>query len=126
VHRTRGEDLTKIRLLQRPQGGRSRAETNLHRCHRRGGAGGTPAVLPFLEYPSEIRRAIYTTNAIESLNYNLRRLTKNRLSLPTPEAAMKLVFMATQHISAKWTMPIPKWGQALNYLAIKFEGRVPV
>lgn len=83
-------------------------------------------IAPFLEYPPEIRRAIYTTNAIESLNYNLRRLTKNRLSFPTAEAAMKLVFMATQHISAKWTMPIPRWGQALNYLAIKFEGRVPV
>jgi putative transposase len=52
-------------------------------------------IAPFLEYPPEIRRAIYTTNAIESLNYNLRRLTKNRLSFPTPEAAMKLVFMAT-------------------------------
>ena len=83
-------------------------------------------IAPFLEYPPEIRRAIYTTNAIESLNYNLRRVTKNRLSFPTAEAAMKLVFMATQHFSAKWTMPIRQWSQALNYLAIKFEGWVPV
>lgn len=83
-------------------------------------------IAPFLEYPPEIRTAIYTTNAIESLNYNLRRVTKNRLSFPTAEAAMKLVFMATQHFSAKWTMPIRQWSQALNYLAIKFEGRVPV
>lgn len=83
-------------------------------------------IAPFLEYPPEIRKAIYTTNAIESLNYNLRRLTKNRLSFPTTEAAMKLVFMATQHISQRWRMPIKHWNQALNYLAIKFEGRVPV
>ena len=83
-------------------------------------------IAPFLEYPPEIRKAIYTTNAIESLNYNLRRVTKHRLSFPSTEAAMKLVFMATQHISQRWRMPIKHWNQALNYLAIKFEGRVPV
>lgn len=83
-------------------------------------------ICPFLEYPAEIRKAIYTTNAIESLNYSLRKVTKNRLAFPTAEAAMKLVFMALGNISQKWTMPIQHWGQALNHLAIKFEGRVPV
>jgi putative transposase len=83
-------------------------------------------IAPFLSYPSEIRRAIYTTNAIESLNYSLRKVTKNRLAFPSTEAAMKLCFMAIQNISRKWTMPIQHWSQALNYLAIKFENRVPV
>ncbi len=83
-------------------------------------------ICPFLEYPAEIRKAIYTTNAIESLNYSLRKVTKNRLAFPTADAAMKLVFMALGNISQKWTMPIQHWSQALNHLAIKFEGRVPV
>jgi putative transposase len=83
-------------------------------------------ICPFLEYPPQIRKAIYTTNAIESLNCSLRKVTKNRLAFPTADAAMKLVFMALGNISRKWTMPIANWGQALNHLAIKFEGRVPV
>jgi putative transposase len=83
-------------------------------------------IVPFLSYPDEIRRVIYTTNAIESMNYSIRKVTKNRQSFPTGEAAMKLVFMALQNIEKKWTMPIRNWGQALNFLAIKFEGRVPL
>ena len=83
-------------------------------------------IAPFLSYPPEIRKVIYTTNAIESLNYTLRKVTKNRLAFPTAEAAMKLCYMAIQNISKKWTMPISHWSQALNYLAIKFEGRIPV
>jgi putative transposase len=83
-------------------------------------------LVPFLQYPPEIRKLIYTTNAIESLNYSIRKVTKNRLSLPTSENAVKLVFMALQNIEKKWTMPIREWSQALNYLAIKFEGRLSV
>ena len=83
-------------------------------------------ISPFLEYPAEIRKAIYTTNAIESLNYGVRKVTRNRAAFPTADAAMKLVFMALKNISKKWTMPIQNWSQALNHLAIKFEGRVPV
>jgi putative transposase len=83
-------------------------------------------ITPFLAYPPEIRKVIYTTNAIESLNYCLRKVTKNRASFPTNEAAMKLVYMALQNIAKKWTMPIRDWSQALNQLAIKFTGRVPV
>lgn len=81
---------------------------------------------PFLAYPPEIRKVIYTTNAIESLNYSLRKVTRNRSSFPTSEAALKLVYMALQNISKKWTMPIRDWKQALNQLAIKFSGRVLV
>ena len=83
-------------------------------------------LVPFLQYPAEIRKAIYTTNAIESLNYSIRKVTKNRMSFPTAESALKLVFMALQNIEKKWTLPIKDWSQALNFLAIKFEGRVPV
>jgi putative transposase len=79
-----------------------------------------------LSYPEEIRRVIYTTNAIESLNYSLRKVTRNRLAFPTTDAAMKLCFMAIQNISKKWRQPIKHWSQALNHLAITFEGRVPV
>jgi transposase-like protein len=82
-------------------------------------------ITPFLAYPPEIRKVIYTTNAIESINYSLRKVTKNRAAFPTSEAATKLVFMALQNISKKWTMPIRDWSQALNQLAIKFPGRVP-
>ncbi len=83
-------------------------------------------LVPFLEYPPEIRKVIYTTNAIESMNYSIRKVTKNRLSFPSSESALKLVFMALQNIEKKWTMPIREWSQALNYLAIKFEGRITV
>ena len=83
-------------------------------------------LVPFIAYPPEIRKVMYTTNAIESMNYSIRKVTKNRLSFPSSESAMKLVFMALQNIEKKWTMPIREWSQALNYLAIKFEGRIPV
>jgi len=69
---------------------------------------------------------IYTTKVIESLNYSLRKVTQNRQAFPTSEAAMKLVYMALQNISRRWTMPVQDWSQALNQLAIKFTGRVPV
>ena len=83
-------------------------------------------LVPFLQYPPEIRKVIYTTNAIESINYSIRKVTKNRLSFPSSESAIKLVFMALQNIEKKWTMPIREWSQALNYLAIKFEDRISV
>jgi len=80
----------------------------------------------FLAYAPEIRKVIYTTNAIESLNYSLRKVTRNRGAFPTSDAAMKLVYMALQNISRRWTMPVQSWSQALNQLAIKFPGKVPV
>jgi putative transposase len=60
-----------------------------------------PEVIPFLKFPEVIRKAVYTTNAIESLNYTIRKVTRNRQSFPTAEAAMKLVFMALRNISKK-------------------------
>ena len=80
----------------------------------------------FFKYPSEIRKAIYTTNAVESLNYQLRKVTKNRLSFSTDDAIFKILFLAIRNASEKWTMPIREWGQALNQFAIEFgKERVP-
>jgi len=81
---------------------------------------------PFFKFPETIRKVIYTTNAIESLNFSVRKVTKNRQSFPTADAAMKLVFMALQNISTKWTMPIRDWGAALNQFAILYGDRVPL
>ena len=81
---------------------------------------------PFFAYSPEIRKVMYTTNAIESLNSSIRKITRNRPAFPTPEAATKLVFMALEKISRRWTMPLQHWNQALNQLAIKFEGRITV
>jgi len=83
-------------------------------------------VIPFMKFSPEIRKAVYTTNAIESLNYNLQRNLKTRQSFPNDEAAMKLIFMILRRISKKWTMPIRNWGEALNQFAIIYGDRVPL
>ena len=67
----------------------------------------------------------YTTNAIESINMSLRKVTKARSSFPTDEAVSKLFYLALNNISKKWTMPIRDWKAALNRFAIQFEDRVP-
>jgi putative transposase len=83
-------------------------------------------VAPFFAYPAEIRKVIYTTNVIESVNMSLRKIIKNRGSFPTDEAAVKLLYLALQNITKKWTMPIKDWRAALNRFAIIFEDRMPV
>ena len=82
-------------------------------------------VVPFFDYPPEIRKVIYTTNAIESINVSLRKVIKTRSSFPTDEAVSKLFYLALNNISKKWTMPIRDWKVALNRFAIQFEDRVP-
>jgi transposase-like protein len=80
----------------------------------------------FFKYPPEIRKAIYTTNAIESLNYQLRKVTKNRSTFPNDDAIFKILYLAIRNASEKWTMPIRDWGMALNQFAIIFGNeRVP-
>ena len=79
----------------------------------------------FFNYPPEIRKAIYTTNAIESLNFQLRKVTKNRSSFPNDDAILKIMYLAIRNASGKWTMPIRDWGMALNQFAIYFGDRVP-
>lgn len=73
----------------------------------------------------EIRRAIYTANAIESLNMSLRKIIKNRPSFPSTESVMKLQYLALAKISKKWTMPIRDWGAAVNQFAITYGDRMP-
>lgn len=75
-------------------------------------------------YPQDIRKAIYTTNAIESLNSVIRKATKKRKLFPTDESARKVVYLAIQDASKKWTMPIRNWKQALNRFMIMFEDRL--
>jgi putative transposase len=83
-------------------------------------------ITPFFAYPPEIRKVIYTTNAIESLNMSLRKVTKNRGSFPNDAAMFKLLYLALNNIAKKWTMPIRDWKAALNRFTILFEGRMPV
>ena len=83
-------------------------------------------LMPFLSYPQEIRRVIYTTNVIESVNSSLRKVLKNRGSFPNEEAVIKLVYLALRNISAKWNLPIRDWALAMNRFAIMFDGRMPL
>lgn len=78
----------------------------------------------FFDYPDEIRKVIYTTNAIESLNMSIRKVIKNKRSFPSDEAALKQIYLGLKNISKKWTMPIKDWGAAMNRFSIMFEGRI--
>lgn len=77
-------------------------------------------LITIFDYPEDVRKAIYTTNAIESLNSVIRKATKKRKVFPTDESALKVVFLATQAASKKWTMPIKNWKAAMNRFAIEF------
>ena len=77
------------------------------------------------KYPSEIRKAIYTTNAVESLNHSLRKVLKNKKSFPTEEALYKVLYLAVGRASERWTMPIQNWGVALARFKIEFGDRLP-
>jgi len=79
---------------------------------------------PFFGYPEGIRRAIYTTNAIESFNMSLRKVTKTRGSFPSDDAIFKILYLALKNASKKWTMPIQNWKEAMNHFAILFENRM--
>ena len=80
----------------------------------------------FFSYPMDIRKAIYTTNAIESLNSSLRKVTQKRSAFPTDEAIFKVLYLALTKAEKKWTMPIRDWGSALNQFAVYFGERVPL
>ena len=73
---------------------------------------------PFFHYPPAIRKAVYTTNAIESLNNQLRKVIKNRGAFPNDEAVMKLLHLGLRNASKTWTRPIPNWTDALNQFVI--------
>lgn len=82
-------------------------------------------IIPFFDYPPEIRKVVYTTNAIESVNMSLRKITKNRGSFPNDDALLKLFYLAMNNISKRGTMPIRDWKAALNRFSIQFEDRMP-
>lgn len=80
-------------------------------------------VIPFFAYPAEVRKIIYTTNAIESLHMRLRKIVKNRGHFPSDEAATKLLFLALRNIVKDWKMPPRTWKEAANQFAIVFGER---
>ncbi len=82
-------------------------------------------IIPFFNYPADIRRAIYTTNAIESLNRSLRKVLKTKGSFPDDESVVKLLYLVLRNIARKWTMPIRDWKAALSRFAIEFPDRFP-
>ena len=81
-------------------------------------------ITPFFDYPADIRKAIYTTNAIESLNMTLRKVIKNKRVFPSDNSVFKVLFLAIENISKKWTMPIHNWKAAMNRFTIECEGRI--
>ncbi len=82
-------------------------------------------VIPLFAFPEDIRKVIYTTNAIESVNMTLRKVTRNHRIFPSDEAVYKVVYLAVRNLAKKWTMPIRDWKPALNRFALEFEGRFP-
>ena len=78
----------------------------------------------YFKYPEPIRRVIYTTNAVESVHRQFRKLTKTKGAFPSSNSLIKLLYVGILNASEKWTMPIQNWSQALSQLAIYFEGRL--
>lgn len=83
-------------------------------------------VIPIFRFGEDVRKVIYTTNAIESLNMTIRKVSRNHRIMPNDESVMKMVYLAIANQMKKWTMPIRDWKPALNRLMIEFEGRVNV
>lgn len=81
-------------------------------------------IIPMFAFPYNIRRVIYTTNAVESVNMTLRKASRNQRIFPNDEAVFKVMYLAAQLVSRKWTMPLRDWGAAMNQFAIEFEGRI--
>lgn len=82
-------------------------------------------IIPFFDYPEEIRKVIYPTNAIESLNSSFRKISRNRNLFPSEESLYKLFYLSLKNISRKWTKPIQNWSGALNRFSIEFSDRMP-
>ncbi|WP_038852456.1 transposase, partial [Bordetella petrii] len=80
-------------------------------------------VIPFFAFPPAVRRVIYTTNAIENINSQLRKIIKTRGHFPSDDAAAKLIWLALRNITAKWSRSAHDWKQAMNQFAILYEDR---
>ncbi|BFD45974.1 MAG: hypothetical protein DMENIID0002_07010 [Rickettsia endosymbiont of Sergentomyia squamirostris] len=78
----------------------------------------------FLGYPESIRKVIYTTNSVESVNSQLRKVTNNKRVFPNDNAVFKSLYLTIDYMTKKWTMPIPNWNEAMAHLMIKFEDRL--
>jgi transposase-like protein len=78
----------------------------------------------YFKYPEPIRRVIYTTNSIEAVHRQFRKLTKTKGAFPNEYSLLKLLYMGNQNASKKWTMPVQNWSLTLSQLAISFEGRL--
>jgi len=116
---TADEAASELDALETEWGGKYRAVVRIWR-------GNWDNIIPFFQFPSEIRKVIYTTNAIESLNMSLRKLTRNRRIFPNDEAAVKALYLAIEQASRNWKQ-IHHWKPALQTFQILFgEDRVPV
>lgn len=80
----------------------------------------------FLQYPEAIRKIIYTTNSIESLNNQLRKVTKNKRVFPSDESVFKTLYLTIDYITRKWSMTIRDWNEAMAHFLIKFEDRIQI
>ena len=78
----------------------------------------------FLQYPPKIRKVIYTTNAIESLNSQFRKVIKNKKLFPKDDSVFKSLYLAIDYLTKKWSMPVRYWNEAMPYFAIEFEERI--
>ena len=83
------------------------------------------AISPIFKFSAEVRKVIYTTNAIESLNSTYRRLNRQRSVFPSDTALLKALYLATYEATKRWTMPSRNWGQVYGELSIMYEGRLP-
>ena len=83
-------------------------------------------VIPFFAFPPEIRRVIYTTNALESVHAQLRKIIKTRGHFPTDEAATKLLWLALLNITRRWTMPVRPWREAMSQFALLYQDRFTI
>ena len=81
-------------------------------------------LIPFLSFPPEIRKVVYTTNAIESVNSVFRKVINQRKIFPNDTSVMKTLYLVIKSASLKWTMPIRDWPMALNLFTIAYEDRV--
>ena len=81
-------------------------------------------LMVFLQYPEAIRKIIYTTNSIESLNNQLRKVTKNKRVFPSDESVFKTLYLTIDYITRKWSLPIRDWNEAMAHFLIKFEDRI--
>ena len=84
------------------------------------------ALSPIFKFSADVRKVIYTTNAIESLNSTYRRLNSQRSVFPSEKALMKALYLATLQATKKWTQPLRNWGKVYGEFAIMYEDRIPL